>query len=121
MTDFSNPRLPQEEINVVNARPLADFAILAAGTMALAAVALLVLMLFAQTIARSLPFSTEQALAQRFFVPDPASAPVQEELRRIAAGLLAPQGLPDGVTITVHYLPKPVANAAASLGGNIII
>jgi beta-barrel assembly-enhancing protease len=121
LTAFSNPKLPQDEINVSDKRPLADFFILSAGLVAAAGALALLLMLFAQTIAGWLPFSVERALADRYFAEIDPPSEAETELRRIATSLLASQPLPAGVSITVHYRPQPVANATATLGGHITI
>ena len=51
MSGWSNPQLPQEEINVGESRPLLSFFVMVAGLGALILACALVLMLFAQAIA----------------------------------------------------------------------
>jgi predicted Zn-dependent protease len=118
---WSNPRLPQEAINVSDTRPVATFAAMVAGLVAGIAACALVLVLFAQTIAAWLPFSAERAVAARFIAPVVPAAEPQATLQRLAEALVGPQGLPAGVTLQVHYNPLPVANATATLGGNITL
>ena len=121
MSDWSNPRLPQEEINVAESRPLLSFFVMVAGLGAVILACALVLMLFAQAIAAWLPFSAEQAVAARFFKPsDPAAEP-EATLQKLAESLVGPQGLPAGMRLQVHYSALPVANASATVGGNITI
>ena len=121
MGTYSNPQLPQDEINVSEKRPLAEFLILAAGLFVVVAAGSLLLMLFAQTVAAWLPFSAERAVADRFF--DTASQRSEPEvaLQRLADALVGPQGLPPGVTLRVHYKAQPVANATATVGGHVTI
>jgi len=121
MSHWSNPRLPQEEVNVGDARPLATFAAMAVGFGAGIAACALVLMLFAQAIAAGLPFSAERAVAARFITPAVPGTEPQATLQALAESLVGPQGLPGGVTLQVHYSPLPVTNATATLGGNITL
>jgi len=121
VSSWSNPRLPQEEINVAESRPLLSFFVMVAGLGAVIIACALVLMLFAQAIAAWLPFSAEQAVAARFFRPaDPAAEP-EATLQKLADSLVGPQGLPSGMKLQVHYNAMPVANASATVGGNITI
>jgi len=118
---YSNPQLPQEEINVSEKRPLTDVLIMIAGLLAVIAVIGLLLMLFAQTLASWLPFSAERSIADRFFDPTAVQSEQEVELQRLADSLIGPQGLPPGVSIRVHFRPLPVANASATIGGHITL
>ncbi len=121
MSTWSNPRLPQEAINVGESRPLLSFAVMVAGLGAVFLVCALVLMLFVQAIAAWLPFSAEQAVAARFVKPTDPTAEPEATLQKLADSLVGPQGLPSGMTLKVHYGVLPVANASATVGGNITI
>jgi len=122
LSSYSNPQLPQEEVNVSEKRPLTEFLLLVAGLAAVIVVGGLLLLLFAQTVAVLLPFSAERTVADRFFKPpSAANADAQAALQKLADVLAATQGLPRGVTIQVHYSPLPVANASAMLGGHVTI
>lgn len=122
LSSYSNPQLPQEEVNVSEKRPLTEFVLLVAGLVAVIVSGGLLLLLFAQTVAAWLPFSAERTVAERLFKPPPASdADTQAALQQLADSLAGIQGLPHGVTIQVHYSPLPVANASATLGGHVTI
>ena len=121
MSDWSNPRLPQEEVNVGETRPLLSFAAMVAGLAAVAAACALLLMLFAQSIAGWLPYSAEQSIADRFFEPPLPGKEPEATLQALAESLVGPQGLPPGVRLQVHYNALPVANASATVGGHITI
>ena len=121
MSRWSNPRLPQEEVNAAESRPLLSFAVMVAGIGAVVTACALVLALFAQSIAGWIPFSAEQTIAKRFFQPPVAGAEPEATLQNLAESLVGPQGLPSGVTLQVHYDPRPVANAMATVGGHITI
>jgi len=121
VSGWSNPQLPQEAVNVDDTRPFASFVAMVAGLGAVIVACALVLMLFAQAIAAWLPFSAERAVAARFIKPPAPEAEPQATLQKLAESLVGPQGLPSGVTLQVHYNPLPVANATATLGGNITI
>jgi len=121
VSDWSNPRLPQEAVNVGESRPLLSFFVMVAGLGAVIAACALVLMVFAQAIAAWLPFSAEQAVAARFVKPAAPGAEPEATLQALAESLVGPQGLPPGMTLKVHYNLLPVANASATVGGNITI
>jgi Zn-dependent protease with chaperone function len=121
LSSYTNPRLPQDEINVSEKRPLSDFLVLVAGLFAVVCACALVLMLFAQAIASWVPFSVERSIADRFFPQAVDEAGPQAALQRLADSLVGPQGLPPGMVIRVQYRPLPVPNASATLGGHITI
>ena len=121
MSNWSNPRLPQEEVNVGESRPLLSFAAMVAGLVAVVAICGLLLVLFAQSIASWIPHAAEQSIADRFFVPPPPGKEPEASLQALADALIGPQGLPPGVKLRVHYDARPLANATATVGGHITI
>lgn len=119
--EYSNPRLP-EEVNDSDRTPLRTFAILGGGVMAVTAAAVLVLALAGGTLARYLPFESEVALiapyAEKFA---PGSGEIDRYLQGLAARLVPAMALPEGMTISVHYMDEPVVNAFATLGGHVVV
>ncbi len=57
-------------------------------------------------------------LVDRFETGDPQ---VQAYLQRLADDMAVAMELPDGMTITVHYVEGEAVNALATLGGHIVI
>ncbi len=125
--DYSNPEIP-EGINVSPRHPLAEFAWLAGGVLAILIVAITTLELAASHLARFIPFSTEQQLLDRFrpnFSSDPskkADLARQRWLQDLADRLARHMDLPAGMKVHVHYRPNAdEVNAFATLGGHIMI
>lgn len=126
MTDYEN-RPVSEGINYSQDHPLKDFALLLLAALGGLAVLLLLLGVMANAMAPLIPFSVEQRLAQRVASPFPAlelSAPQAEKqdyLRTLTDHLLVQEPLPEGMSVTVHYLPGETVNAFATLGGHIYV
>jgi beta-barrel assembly-enhancing protease len=117
---FENPELP-EGVNNSERRPLASFLALAGAALALLAAAAGLLLLVADRIAPRVPFEYEKAAAEPFFRDGATGGPVEPYLRALGARLARVQGLPDGVSIEVHYAQGPIENAFATLGGHIVL
>ena len=117
---IENPPVP-EGINAPDRhRPLRDFFV--QGTLALGvfALCLLVLSAVAGLLAPRLPFSWEHRAAARFWSPVPAS-PEEAALNELAARVAHAMALPPDMPVTIHYWPACEINAAASLGGHIVV
>jgi predicted Zn-dependent protease len=117
---FENPELP-EGVNNSERRPFASFVVLAGAALALLAAAAGILLLVAERVAPQVPFAYEKAAAEPFFRDLVAEGPVEPYLKALGARLARAQGLPDGLTIEVHYAEGPVENAFATLGGHIVL
>lgn len=117
---FENPQLP-EDVNVGKSRPLADFAAITLGILAVAALCAAVLYLGAGRIAKRVPFETEARLAARFIEPKRERPPIELALQRLADRLLARMDAPAGTQVHVHYNDASTVNAFATIGGNITI
>lgn len=77
----------------------------------------------AQYLAAKIPFSVEKELAKNF---DFSSAAKENDettkyLQSLVDRLARAADLPEGMTITVHYVDGPTVNAYAHLGGSIVI
>ncbi|MFT5034158.1 MAG: putative Zn-dependent protease [Bacteroidia bacterium] len=126
MTDYENRPVP-EGINYSLDNPLKDFALLMLVALGGLAALLLLLAALANYMAPLIPFSVEQRLAQRMAsqFPDVAltqsQAEKQDYLRKLSTSLLQDVELPDGLNVTVHYVPGDTVNAFATLGGNIYV
>ncbi|MCV6604633.1 MAG: M48 family metallopeptidase [Porticoccaceae bacterium] len=124
--EFENRPVP-EGINVSRQHPLKEFAWMAATVAAFTLALVLVLSLLASWLVKFVPFSAEQQLAQQVIDQLPAGEQAanhqqtQEYLQQLADRLVASAPLPDGMTITVHYVDNDTVNAAATLGGHVMI
>lgn len=118
---YSNP-LPPEGINTSPEHPLKEFALLTGGLIALAVAFVAVVGLFTEKFAPYIPFKTEVSIAGTLerSIPDAGGA-VETWLQDLANKLAAAQGLPDDISVTVHYVNDDTVNAMASLGGHIIM
>ncbi|MCU0869719.1 MAG: M48 family metallopeptidase [Burkholderiales bacterium] len=121
MTDWSNPEV-DDSVNVSRTHPLVDFARLAGGLLGLLIVAMVVLMLLAQTFAKRIPFEVERRvaddIAERF---SPTTGPVPAYLQRVADRLVQAQPLPVPMQVRVHWQPEATINAFATLGGHVVV
>lgn len=120
-----HPEIP-EGINVSKTHPLVEFGFL------LAAVALIILFLLlaAQIISgfmvKHISFEAERAIYERL---TPESINKKDEkyteqniyLESLAQRLVEQMNLPDGMQVYVRYSDSDIANAYATLGGNIVI
>ena len=118
--EYSNPRLP-EGINTTTDHPLKEFAILVGGVLLGIVVLVIALGFSADLLARHVPFSYELAMVSSFSGSHDEPKPADEVLQPLAWRIAEAMGLPDEMTITVHYEDSDVANAAATLGGHIIL
>lgn len=122
MPGYSNPRLPEEEINVSDPRPLRSFFALAGAIVLLCAAAAGLLALAGGEFAHLLPYAAEQKLiapyAQRY---PPRSHVVEQYLQQLAERLARGMPLPEGMAVRAHYVDEPVVNAFATLGGHIAV
>jgi len=123
---YENPEIP-EGINVTPEHPLKEFAVLLVGVSAAIVVAVVSLSLLAGYMVRFVPFAQEQALASRAgtlwqgIELDEDAQAKQHYLQSLADRLSVHMALPEGMTITVHYVNEPTVNAMATLGGHVVI
>ncbi len=119
---YQNPKLP-DDINVTRSHPLKTFVKLLTMAAVLAVIVILSLNLFAQYMAKAIPFRFESAIMERFKAIDgiekeKPSVP-QFYLQDLADRILAQSDAPEDMKITVHYSDEDVVNAFATLGGNV--
>ncbi len=95
------------------------------GSLALLA---LLSIVFANSIARALPFSIEkrfvkpyEVMAERWFSDDLGDPEVEAYLTNLVADLAVVMEVPDSYTLSVHFIDSAEANAFATLGGHIVI
>ena len=125
---YENPEV-DERVNLPSEHPLKDFAILAAGIGIISLVSFLALFAMADSAARSIPFSFEQALFDRMNTDSfgdalirPSDRPdIETYLQSLANRLATAQQLPTDMPVTVHYIKSDVINAYAMLGGHLVI
>lgn len=122
MPDYSNPRLPEDEINVSDRRPLRSFLALAFAVVFLCGGAAVAIALVGGEFAHYLPYAAEEKLIEPYARSYPQREHVVENYLQALAGRLAKNmALPAGMTVRVHYLDQPVVNAYATLGGHIAV
>ena len=124
---YENRDIP-EGINVSKTHPLKEFAWLTLGLIAVVVFLVLILSLMAEHLTRYIPFSVEQKVAtsvsKRYMDDHPLSPQqqsIQTYLQLLADDLVENQGLPDTMSITVHYIDDDTVNAFATLGGHVVI
>ena len=117
---YENPQLP-EGINDSERGPLLSLLKLAGAALAAAAAVLAVLLFTADRLAPLLPFRYETAAAAAAFRDRPSDKIIEPYLKRLGERLARAQGLPQDITVDVHYDEAPVINAFATLGGHIVV
>lgn len=124
---YENRQVP-EGINVSQEHPLKEFFWLTAAAIGIVVVVVVILSLSAEFLAPYVPFETEKSLSKIVTnqLTDPApQAPehmeIQHYLQSLSERLSAVQGLPNAMSITIHYVDSEVVNAMATLGGHILI
>ncbi len=132
---FKNVKVP-EGINVSRHSPLADLVMLLAGVIVIFGVLVVAVVLAGGALARHMPVSWENALAEAVFEPAllgdlaeegeaaeaaVAAAVIEGELQGLADRLSARMTLPEGLRVTVHYVEDEGVNAFASFGGQVFI
>ncbi len=122
---FRNVKVP-EGINVSRHNPLADLAILSAGAAAVFVVLAVALWYLGGALARYMPVSWENALADTVIGENvepaaEASTAVEAELQSLAGRLAAHMDLPEDMRLRVHYIDSEIVNAAAWLGGHVFV
>lgn len=123
MTKYSNQQ-PPEGINVSNNDPLITFLKLLAGFVLIFGVTVWVLGKSGGWLAGLVPFKQEIALSKLYPEEEPDNnqhAQIQAYLDILTDEISATMDLPEGMTITVHYIDEDVDNAFATLGGHIFL
>jgi predicted Zn-dependent protease len=117
-------RLPAEGINSSAENPLKEFAWLLGGSLALMALAVIIVSYGAQWLAPRIPYRYEARLAAGIdLAAAPQAAPAraaQAELQALANRLAARMALPEGMQVRVGFRDEPVVNAFATLGGQTV-
>lgn len=119
-------RQPDETVNYNREHPLKEFAWLVFGLLGVVVIAAAVLGFFGGKIAARVPFSVEKDYAKGILEHwenksrDTQTEAARAALREIAARLAPVMQLPPGMEIHVHYSPDGIANAFATLGGNVV-
>ena len=117
--EYSNPEIP-EGINVSKEHPLKEFFVLTLGILLAVVVIITVLAIMAETLAKHIPFEVEAELADRFSAGLEQNGPIETYLQQLAKRVTKGIDLPDGMSITVHYVDDDTINAFATLGGHIV-
>ncbi|MEE9492897.1 MAG: M48 family metallopeptidase [Gammaproteobacteria bacterium] len=120
--DYENRKVP-DHVNRNTDHPAKEFFLLGAGLL-LAGILLVVMTGWAGGwLARFIPFSYEQDIAQSFAdeLDKDNDSPVEKYLQAMTDELSKSIDLPAGMTITAHYVDDDMVNAFATLGGHIMI
>jgi predicted Zn-dependent protease len=121
VAEFSNPQLP-DGINNSDEHPLRSFLALAGALLVIALLLAGAIAFFGGAVARQLPYRIEAELIAPYAERSPAKPGVVDDyLQRLADRMAEGLALPEGMRIRAHYVDEPVANAFATLGGNIVI
>lgn len=119
---YSNPRLPEDEVNVGDRRPLRSFLALAFAVLVLCGAGAVAIAFVGGEFAHYLPYPLEERLIEPYAQRYPRREhTVENYLQGLAQRLAKGMTLPEGMVVRVHYLDQPVVNAYATLGGHIAI
>lgn len=118
--DYSNPIIP-EGINTSQTHPLKEFMWLTGGVVAVIALLMMLLILFADFLTSYIPFSVEQKITHSLIKQDTGKGPLPEYLQSLSQRIELAEALPEGMNITVHYLADDTVNAFATLGGHVYL
>lgn len=117
---YENPEIP-EGINDSDRRPLASFLRLSALALALVAALGGALFFLAERLTPLVPFRYETAVTRGLFAPAGSEGAIEPYLRDLTGRLARAQGLPEGISVEVHYNEAGVVNAFATLGGHVML
>lgn len=124
---YRNVRVP-EGINVSRHSALAELIILTAGMLGVIAVLGVAAMLVGSYAGRYMPVSWENAMAEAVFagtmedgVAETSDPGAEAALQALADRLIPHMAVPEGLTVTLHYLDDDGVNAFATLGGNVFV
>ena len=117
--EYSNPEIP-EGINTTQEHPLKEFFILLAGVLATIVIVVAILSFMTEKLVTYIPFSVEKELlsGEDLFVNKEHSE-ITSYLQTLSDELSGHMDLPEGMSITAHYLDQDIENAYATLGGHI--
>lgn len=118
--EYSNPEIP-EGINASLEHPLKEFLWLSASVLAAGLALVLIATLLADTFSHRIPFSVEQRMTAKHFAGKAGPPELDAYLNQLAARVAKAEGLPEGMSVRVHYSDADVVNAFATLGGNIVL
>lgn len=94
---------------------------LTGGVIAVIAVVLLILIALADVLTSYIPFSVEKDINFTEFEFEEKSGALHDYLQSLADRISEAEDLPEGMTITVHYLDDDTVNAFATLGGHVFL
>lgn len=121
-------RAPPEGINYSRDNPLKELAILLFAALLIVVAGVAALSFAAGWLAQQVPFAQERAwaapLAERFAAQrgdvDAREVAATRRLQAMADRVARLQGMPAGMTLTVHIADEDMVNAFATLGGHLV-
>ncbi|MEE9342793.1 MAG: M48 family metallopeptidase [Gammaproteobacteria bacterium] len=119
---YENRKIP-DDINKNKDHPLKEFLWLGIGLLLVGALVVVFSGWAGQTLARFIPFSYEQEMAERFAddLDESEHPDIEAYLQAMADEISVAINLPDEMRITAHYVDSEVVNAFATIGGHIMI
>ena len=116
--EFKNPKV-DEQANYSAEHPLKGFFQLTFAVVIIVASALIILHFFASYLVRYIPFNFEQDLVSGIEQLQLEESARQAYLQNLADKVSSQMDLPEGMTITVHYVDDDLVNAFATVGGHV--
>jgi predicted Zn-dependent protease len=117
---YENPEIA-EDVNNSERRPLLSFLTLSAAALGLIVALGAALFFLAERLVPLLPFRYETAVIGESFASRRGDRLIEPYLQELAGRLARAQGLPEDMSIHVHYDAGPVVNAFATLGGHVVL
>lgn len=118
--DYSNQELP-EGINTSKENPLKEFFLLSVGLLAIVFIIISSLIVVVDNFADKIPFEMEKDLPVSSFIKNMKSDELPPYLKQVSDKVINSFELPEGMSITVHYVNEDTVNAFATLGGHIVL
>jgi Zn-dependent protease with chaperone function len=122
--EFENKEIP-ENFNVSKENPLISMGKMLTGVAAISAIFVVVVMLVMNFAAPLIPFSWEKSIADDVFFSDDHfssdNGSIEKELQSLGGKISSVMNMPEGMSITIHYVDDDTVNAFASLGGHIFV
>lgn len=116
---YENPEIP-EGINTSQEHPLKEFILLTGGVLLVITLFITSLGFVTEYATRFIPFQFEVEIAKSFYDGKEEKA-ITGYLQELANRLSKFQGLPEDMSVTVHYVDSDIVNAFATLGGHIVL
>jgi len=118
---YSNPKI-KEGINTTETSPLKEFSFLTVTVLTAVILLTALVAVSVDYLAGYVPFDTEVSLSQD--IAEKLNAKdneIDQYLQHLANKIVPHMNLPQGMSVTLHYVNNDTVNAMATLGGHIIV